>query len=286
MKKQVMLKKCDHSLEPKHVFECGQCFRWEREADGSYTIAALDRVINVLKRDGLLIFDNVTEEEFQDIWFDYFDLGTDYACIKSKLSACDEHMKNAVAYGGGIRILNQDLWECVVSFIISANNNIPRIQGILARLCERFGDRMEYRGKVYYTFPSPDRITGDLSFLRAGYRESYIKDACEKFLGGGFCELEPLSTDDARQKLLKIKGVGPKVADCILLFGLKRREVFPVDVWVNRCLNQLYENDIKNLSPGEFAAERFGTLAGFAQQYLFYYMRGTGFDKRGGIKDA
>ena len=285
MKKQVVLKNI-RSFEPRHIFECGQCFRWERETGGSYTTVACGRVINVFKKDGFIIFNNVTEEEFQDFWFDYFDFGTDYEQIKQTLSAGGEHMKKAVDYGGGIRILNQDLWECVVSFIISANNNIPRIQGILQRLCERFGDRLSYGGKTYFAFPGPERIAGDLSYLRAGYREQYIQNACKTFLSGSLSGIESLSTDDARKKLLTIKGVGPKVADCILLFGLGRREVFPVDVWVKRCLNQLYGKEMKEKTPREFAAETFGTLAGFAQQYLFYYMRDAGFNMTGGIKDA
>ncbi len=285
MKKQVVLKNI-HSFEPRHIFECGQCFRWKREADGSYTTVACGQVINVLKKDSFIIFNNVTEEEFYDCWYDYFDLGTDYTQIKQTLSACDDYLKSAVTYGSGIRILNQDLWECVVSFIISANNNIPRIQGIIERLCERFGDRIVFGGKDYYSFPGPERITGDLSFLRAGYREGYLKDACAAFLSGKIAEVKTLNTDEARKKLLQIKGVGPKVADCILLFGLGRREVFPVDVWVKRCLNSLYGEAIKTKSHREFAAETFGLLAGFAQQYLFYYMRDAGFDITGGIKNA
>ena len=285
MKKQVAVKDIG-SFEPQHIFECGQCFRWERERDGSYTAVAKSRVLNVRKENGTVIFDNVTEEEFHDIWHGYFDLSTDYGQIKQTLSTGDFFLKAATEYGGGIRILNQDLWECVVSFIISANNNIPRIQGIIQRLCERFGDRVSYGGKTYFTFPGPERIEGDLSFLRAGYRERYIKNACETFLSGVFLDIKSLNTDSARKKLLTISGVGPKVADCILLFGLGRREVFPVDVWVKRCLDSLYGEAIKTKTPREFAAETFGPLAGFAQQYLFYYMRDAAFDKTGGMKHA
>lgn len=285
MKKQVILKNAD-SFEPKHIFECGQCFRWEREADGSYTTVAGNMVVNVAKNDDCIIFNNASDKEFHDFWFDYFDLGTNYGQIKQRLASNDEHLKNAVAYGSGIRLLNQELWECIISFIISANNNIPRIRGIIQRLCERFGDRLSYGGKTYFTFPKPEQITGNLSYLRSGYREQYIKNACEAFLNSSNLQITSLSTDEARKRLLTVKGIGPKVADCILLFGLGRREVFPVDVWVKRCLHELYESETKGKKPREFAEEHFGSLAGFAQQYLFYYMRDAGFNLTGGNEDA
>lgn len=287
MKKQVVLKNI-HNFEPRHIFECGQCFRWERQRDGSYTGIALGRVLNVARKDGFFIFNNVTEEEFSDIWQGYFDLHNDYGKIKQTLSTMDIHMKNAVTYGSGIRILNQNLWECILSFIISANNNIPRIQGIIQRLCKRFGDPLEYGGKTYYTFPDADRINANLAFLRVGYRESYLLDACFKVRNGvlDLNKLHLLSTDQARQELMKIKGIGPKVADCILLFGMKRHEVFPVDVWVKRCVTQIYGKEMKNLNPKAFAAKKFGGLAGYAQQYLFYYMRETANKRAGGIQNA
>ena len=190
------------------------------------------------------------------------------------LSKKDDYMKNAVAFGNGIRILKQDLWETIVSFIISANNNIPRIQGIIDRLCEKFGKPLEYNGKTYFSFPDAEKIQGDLSFLRAGYRDSYIKDACGKALSGeiDLNNIRTLSTEDARKNLLKICGIGPKVCDCILLFGLSKCEVFPVDVWVRRSVSALYETEE---DPRQFANNKFGDLAGYAQQYLFYYMRET-----------
>lgn len=285
MNKQVIIKNED-SFEPKHIFECGQCFRWKREDNGSYTVVAHNKVINVLKENDSVIINNTTEQEWSDIWYNYFDIGTDYGHIKTVLSEYDDHIKKAVEFGGGIRILNQDLWECVVSFIISANNNIPRIQGIIDRLCRRFGDEIRYNGESYYTFPKPESITGDLSFLRAGYRDSYIQDACKSFMNGEFTDINKLSTEDARKKLMTIKGVGPKVADCILLFGLGRREVFPVDVWVKRCISVLYKKETEDKLPHEFAKEYFKTLAGYAQQYLFYHMREVGIDKTGGIKNV
>lgn len=274
MKKRVILSGISEEFNPQHIFECGQCFRFLKETDGSYTIVANERVINVLQKNNEIHFNNTTDEEFSDIWEDFFDLKTDYGAIKNTLSQKDEYMKNAVLYGNGIRILRQDLWETIVSFIISANNNIPRIQGIVERLCERFGSPIEYNGKTYFSFPCAEKITGDLSFLRAGYRDAYIKDACSKVTSGelNLNELKSLSTEDARKKLLSVSGIGPKVCDCILLFGLSKCEVFPVDVWVKRSVSALYKTDD---DPREFAKNKFDNLAGYAQQYLFYYMRET-----------
>ena len=286
MSKQVVIRKIEDGFEPEHIFECGQCFRWKKETDGSYTFVAFGKVVNVLKKDDYVIFNNTNEEEFENVWAQYFDLDTNYSKIKDILSNVDKNLKTATQFGNGIRILKQDLWECVVSFIISANNNIPRIQGIIERLCESFGKEIEYNSKKYYTFPEPKDITGDLSHLRAGYRDDYIKDACKAFLSGKFSGIESLSTDEARKLLLTIKGIGPKVCDCILLFGLNRREVFPVDVWVRRTLNELYKDEVSKTTPRKFAEDRFGNLAGYAQQYLFYYMREMGANETGGVKNA
>ncbi len=272
MKKQVVLSGIAEEFNPQHIFECGQCFRFKKEPDESYTIVAKNRVINVLQKGNDIYFNNTTDEEFSDIWEDFFDLKTDYKSIKKTLSKSDEYMEEAVRYGNGIRILRQDLWETIVSFIISANNNIPRIQGIVERLCERFGKPLEYNGNTYFSFPEAEKISGDLSFLRAGYRVPYIQDACEKVLSGtlNLENSKKLSTEDARKNLLTVMGIGPKVCDCILLFGLSKCEVFPVDVWVKRSVSALYKTEE---DPREFAKNKFGNFAGYAQQYLFYYMR-------------
>ncbi len=277
MEKYVVIKEADHFV-PQHIFECGQCFRFNREADGSYTLVAKNKVINVLKKENSIILKNATDEELADIWYDYFDLGKDYAQIKQVL-AKDRHLKLSTEFGNGIRLLNQDLWECIISFIISANNNIPRIQGIVERLCEKYGDAITYNNKKYYTFPDAERLSGvkreDLLFLRAGYRDAYLIDAIEKVHSGKvpINSLSAMSTQEAKSELLKIKGIGNKVADCILLFGNGRRETFPVDVWVKRSIGELYADELGELSIHEFAKSKFSELAGYAQQYLFYYMR-------------
>ena len=187
-------------------------------------------------------------------------------------------MKEAVSYGDGIRILNQDLWEAVISFIISASNNIPRIKGIIERLCENFGKQISYMGKTYYTFPDTDTIYSlskeDLSVIRSGFRDKYIMDAADKFKSGTLTEeyIKSLSTPDAKKALMTINGVGNKVSDCILLFGLGRVDSFPVDVWIKRIMEYCYfdgEQSIPAISA--FAEKHFGDIGGFAQQYLFFY---------------
>lgn len=278
MKNYVEIKGYDEDFVPKHIFECGQCFRFKKEADESYTIVAKNKVINISKSNGNIILRNTTDEDVADIWFDYFDLATNYGNIKTKLSD-DKHLKASIEYGNGIRILNQDIWECIISFIISANNNIPRIQGIVERLCECYGEKINAFDNTYYAFPSAERLKTvkkeDLSFLRAGYRDSYLLDAIKKVAEGEVVleEFKDYTKEKAKTELLKIKGVGNKVSDCILLFGNKRCETFPIDVWVKRSVGTLYADEIGDMTISDFADMKFGKFAGYAQQYLFYYMR-------------
>ncbi len=278
MKNYVEIKGYGADFVPRHVFECGQCFRFEKMQDESYTIVAKGRVINVSTKGDSIILKNTTDNDVADIWYDYFDLGTDYSQIKNTLSS-DVHLEKSTQYGTGIRLLNQDVWECVISFIISANNNIPRIQGIVEKLCQKYGDEIHAFDNTYYSFPDAEKLKDvekeDLAFLRAGYRDSYLCDAISK-VASKEVDLEAitkLSTQEAKRELLKIKGIGNKVADCILLFGNRRREIFPVDVWVKRSVGTLYSEEIGDTEIHSFAEQKFGNLAGYAQQYLFYYMR-------------
>ena len=276
-----------------HTFECGQCFRWEQQPDGSYTGAAMGRIVNMrfdtgaanpnggsdaaVRRSsdraagqgGRLTITPCTEEDFDDIWRPYLDLDRDYTAIKAKLSEGDDIMKKACEYGYGIRILKQDLWETIVSFIISQNNNIPRIKGCIERLCDNFGEPIGDE-TVRHDIPRPEVMAAlsieDLAPVRLGYRAKYLietaKTVCEDGLPGDFDELSALC------------GVGPKVASCIALFGMQDYASFPIDVWVMKVMHELYglpEGNKKAMA--EFAAEHFGELGGFAQQYLFYYMR-------------
>lgn len=258
----------------KDTLECGQCFRWNENPDKSYTGVVSGRVVNVKQNGNEIIYD------CDKVFFEnYFDALTDYELISQSVTV-DDVMFRAVDIGKGIRLLNQDFYETVISFIISQNNNIPRIKGIIEKLCEKYGEHIKDN---FYSFPTPEKIAklspDDLAFLRAGYRDSYIIDASVKIANGEINQdiIKNAPIDEARAEISKIKGVGPKVADCILLFSGKRGEVFPTDVWIKKVLTHYY--GFSSLTPkkiNEFAYEKFGTNAGYAQQYLFYLARKEG----------
>ena len=286
MIEQIYTLKNPKSFELKDIFDCGQCFRWNIEKDGSYTGVFGKNILNV-KRDGKNInFKGICDGNIEDIIYDYFDLNRDYERIKETLSEIDENMKKSVLYGKGIRILNKDLWETIISFIISANNNIPRIKGIIERLSKKYGSEISFNGKEYYTFPTHEQLKDvtveDYRKLGLGFRDIRLYETTQMILNKDI-DLEKLknnpNTIEVREELLKLSGVGPKVADCILLFStLKRFEVFPIDVWVRRVMNDLYikqedETKVSKKQIEKIAEEKFGNLAGLAQQYLFYWRR-------------
>lgn len=266
-------------FDPVHTFECGQCFRWIREQDGSYTGVVGNRVGNIKYEDGCLTIGNCDIKDFEGIWFDYLDLGRDYSAIKKKLVK-DEVMEKAVAFGHGIRLLRQDLWETLVSFIISANNRIPMIMKVVAAISRIYGDELVSGGKRYYMFPDAGKLKctclDELEVCRGGFRCKYILNTARLVTEGvvNLNRLEGLETDEARELLKKLPGVGSKVADCTLLYSGIKYDVFPTDVWVKRVMEELYmkrEASLKEIQ--DFARGYFEGLAGFAQQYLFYYAR-------------
>lgn len=286
MKEQIyIIKNCD-TFELKDIFECGQCFRWNKELDDSYTGVIHDNVLNVKKENNQIIINGICSEDIKEVVTDYFDLNRNYEEIKDKLSKIDDNMKMSIEYGKGIRILNQDLWETIISFIISANNNIPRIKGIIERISKKYGKEIIFKGKTYYTFPNAHELSKasveDLRNLGLGFRDVRVYETT-KMIKEGKVDLEKLKEEKdfkvVRDTLLTLPGVGPKVADCILLFSsLKRWEAFPIDVWVRRVMNELYihnedENKVKKELIEKIAHEKFGNLAGIAQQYLFYWKR-------------
>ena len=286
MKEQKYIIKNIDSFELKDIFDCGQCFRWNAEEDGSYTGVFGNNVLTVKKENEVVTFEGICEGDIRKTVEYYFDLNRDYKQIKKRLSKIDNNMKTSIEYGQGIRILNQDLWETIISFIISANNNIPRIKGIIERLSNKYGKEIEYNGKKYYTFPSAEELkyvsVEDFRSLGLGFRDIRLYETTHMILEGKV-DLDKLrknpNTTEVREQLLTLSGVGPKVADCILLFSdLKRFEVFPIDVWVRRVMNDLYikqedENKVSKKQIEKLAEEKFGNLAGLAQQYLFYWRR-------------
>ena len=275
------------TFELADIFECGQCFRWNKEDDGSYTGVFHNNVLNVDKNGNEIIFKGICEGNIEKICTDYFDLNRDYTKIKEELSKIDDNLKRSVEYGKGIRILNQDLWETIISFIISANNNIPRIKGIIERLSKAYGKKIVYNNKEYYTFPTPEELknvtVADFRNLGLGFRDIRLYETTHMVLDKevDLQKLDKLPTKLAREELLRLSGVGPKVADCILLFStLKRFDVFPIDVWVRRVMNELYiknedENKVTKKEIQKLADEKFGNIQGLAQQYLFYWKRET-----------
>ncbi len=275
-------------FHPKHIFECGQAFRWHVEEDGSYTAIHKGKIINVKKDGEDIIFSNTNMNDFEKVWYDYFDLGRDYGRIKEELSK-DPILKEAIKFGEGIRILNQDPFETTISFIISANNQIPRIKKSIELITENYGESIGfYRDREYFSFPSPEILAqADEKELedkcRVGYRAKYIVNASNMINNKevNLDNLPQLTSEEAKKELMKLPGVGPKVSNCILLFSLNKNEAFPVDVWVKRVMEELYfkeEASIKRIS--DYAEENFGSLGGFAQQYLFYYARELGIGRR------
>ena len=283
---QYILENCT-AFEPKDIFDCGQCFRWNEEENKSYTGIFKNNVLNVKKENEKIIFQGICDGDIKETCEDYFDLKTDYEEIKKKLSKIDIHLKESVEYGKGIRILKQDLWETIISFIISANNNIPRIKGIIDRISQKYGTKIEYNGKSYYTFPTMESLSKasveDLRGLGLGFRDKRIYETTKMFIDGQITlqELEnENNTKILREKLMQLSGVGGKVADCIMLFSLKKFDVFPVDVWVRRVMNELYiqeedENKVSKEALQVLAKEKYKDLAGLAQQYLFYKRRSS-----------
>ena len=269
------------NFDAKAIFNCGQAFRWYEESDGSFTTVHLGRVLNVLNEKDRVIFKGTNLKEFDEIWTDYFDLNTDYKEIRKVLSN-NEILPKAMEYGEGIRILNQNHFEMLISFIISANNMIPRIKKSIEVISMRYGKFIcEDENRKYYSFPTVEELSRatveDLrEFAKVGFRDKRIFDTVNMILNEkiDLDSFENLETDTLREELLKFSGVGNKVADCIMLFSYKRGEVFPVDIWIKRVMEELFikeETPVKKIA--KEADKIFGKYAGYAQQYLFYYGR-------------
>ena len=262
------------------VLDNGQCFRWQTGIEGepdinTYTGIAHGRLLTVsldktLPKGYRLIFKNTSKNEFETIWCDYFDLHRDYGKLR-KLYTKEPTLKNAIAHSPGLRLMRQDPWETLVTFILSQNSNIPRIRGMVSRLCQNFGKPLPAaNGKTVFAFPLPadlaNKTVEELADVKTGYRAPYIIDAAKRVADGriNFEKFSSLSTDELKTELMGIHGVGPKVADCVLLYGFGRIEQYPMDVWMKRVMETYYPNGFP---------EDIKDTAGIAQQFLFHYIR-------------
>ena len=273
------------SFETNHIFDCGQCFRRNQQPDWSYTWIFWNNILNVQKKSDLVIFSWVVDWDIQTVVNQYFDLDRHYSKIKSELSKVDKYMKESIQYGHGIRLLNQDLRETIISFIISANNNIPRIKWIIERLSQKYWTEITRNWKSYFTFPIADQLkdvsVSDYRKLWLWFRDVRLHETTRMVLDWKI-DLNSLYTKDTqtvKNQLLNLSWIWPKVADCILLFSdLKRLEVFPIDVRVRRVMNELYvhnpdETKVNKNQIQKLAREKFWDYAWLAQEYLFYRAR-------------
>lgn len=255
-------------FNPEHILECGQVFSFFKDENGDYVVLSRDKRAKILETQSGFVIETNDGEYFEN----YFDLKTDYGQIKKQLSAFDL-LKEPIRFGSGIRILKQDLFETVISFIVSANNNIKRIKLILNRIKEKYGSKMD----GYFAFPTREQLLTateeDFAALGAGYRAKYLFEVLRQVDERTLESWKVLQTGELRKKLVCLMGVGPKVADCILLFGYGRGDVFPVDTWIEQMHNRFYPPLPNREKVRERLVAQFGDLSGYAQQYLFFFMR-------------
>ncbi len=259
---------------PEHTFECGQCFRWDKQPDGSFIGVANSQAVRISAAGSTVEIEGITPEDYESFWKRYLDADRDYSAVKNAVNI-NEAMDKAVNFGSGIRILRQDFFEALISFIISQRSSIPKIKSCVNKLCKLCGEKIMFEGRDYYSFPTPKKVAmlseSDIRALGVGYRAPYILKAAQAMLNGEIDEklLDASDTPSARKKLLSLYGVGDKVCDCVLLFSLGKYDLFPADVWIKRVMEEEFDSkDAKKLGESQF-----GSYSGFAQQYLFYWRK-------------
>lgn len=264
----------------KYTLECGQCFRWKM-IDDTYVGVIRDRVIKIRQDGNKIYVRSNNEEDLENVVKDYFELNKDYQAIEERISKVDKYVKEAVKNTTGLRHIKQDFFETIISYIISANNNIPRISKSVNEISRRFGREIEFDGEKYYLFPRPEELSkvtvDDYRECGVGFRDKYIYNTVKKINSGDIDleKMQEMPTKELRALLLTLMGIGPKVADCILLFSCSRQEVFPIDVWVERVMKKLYfeDKDVSKKEILDYADKNFGKDAGIIQQHLFYNIR-------------
>ncbi|NLC48262.1 MAG: 8-oxoguanine DNA glycosylase [Tenericutes bacterium] len=263
-----------NNFKLKETLLSGQCFRVFKNEDSSFTIILKDRIVILKQIEDVIIIDSNNRDDLENVVKEYFDLNRDYKKINKQLQT-DNIMKNVIELSSGYRIMNQNPFEMCISYIISQNNNVKRISNSIEKICFKYGKKIIYNEKEYYMFPSYDEIKdADINSLREtgiGFRDKYIKDFLDKY--SQLKDINKLSTNDALEELMTIKGIGLKVASCILLFGYKRLDSFPIDTWVKKFISENYEikNDQKSIE--QFTKEKFGKYSGVAIQYMYHSQR-------------
>lgn len=269
----------------KDTLECGQCFRWQAldPEKNEYIGIIKDRVLKIKQEGNKLYIKSNVEENLEETVRHYFSLDENYVEIENRICKIDENIKNALENTSGLRLLKQDFFETLISYIISANNNIPRIKGSVQKIAERYGKKVIFEEEEYYLFPTPkelEKVTQkEFRECGVGFRDAYLVQTVQDILSHKIEEeeIKKLSTEELRKKLLTLKGVGQKVADCIMLFSCDRKEVFPIDVWVERVMAILYfrinDGKVKKKDISDYANTMFQQDAGIVQQHLFYNMR-------------
>jgi len=263
------------------TLECGQCFHFKKIDENEYGVVAFGKLLHIKQENNFIIFYDTTEEEYENIWKNYFDLDRNYSKIKKYLLKKDNKLKLAMDTMWGVRILNQGFFEILISFIISQNKQIPHIKQIVATISRKYGN---YLGKIgeeeFFGFPNCERMSDisleDLKECKTGFRAPYIMDAVSKVCDKTIDEatLKAANMNECLENLQQIKGVGEKIGNCVMLFGLEKREAFPIDVWIKRIMEFMYfEGEVSKDEIAAFAKKRFGKYGGYAQQYLFYYGR-------------
>ncbi|WP_099466550.1 DNA-3-methyladenine glycosylase family protein [Konateibacter massiliensis] len=276
------------SFDIEQILECGQCFHYEKLKDKDYVVVARRHLLHIEQTEDKVIFYDTDKKTFDTVWKPYFDLDCDYAKIKKWLVQ-NEHsilkkdgvLKEAVTAYSGIRILNQDFFETLISFIISQNKQIPHIKQIVNTLSVKYGDPAgEVCGNTYHHFPTLEQLCkvseNELRLCKTGFRAPYIVAACEKLVQDAELEerLKKASSKEVLDELMQIKGVGSKVASCVALFSLSKCDAFPVDVWIQRIMEKIYfDREAQKSEIISLALELYGSYGGYAQQYLFYYAR-------------
>lgn len=279
----ILIEVCDFNVQ--QIFECGQCFHFKKIDEMEYVTVAFERALHIKQEKDIVTLYNTSMDEYNSLWKKYFDMDTDYGRIKDTLeSTCDE-LKEAIQEKSGIRILRQEFTETLLSFIISQNKQIPHIKKIVEEVSRKYGKLVGViNNEEYFSFPDLRVLSmiteEDFRQLKTGFRAPYLCDAIKHLKEWSEDDnMDKLSYEEAKDKLMTIKGVGDKVANCVLLFGLGYTSAFPVDVWIKRIMEQLYfKKDTPKNKIEEFAKEHFGEYGGYAQQYMFYYARDSKVD--------